>query len=307
MAGSHQRQGCFTLTPIFVCETRSVKVFSSSDARARHFSRPPSSWLSRAPAWQGQSPDEAAGGTSLPRCSSVVPAATRGATQFLYWTFFCSLQQEKVSVCQDSGSPPPPPPPPAQPRALSDTTALRERSTASSGSSPSSDLTIDSGFIFHVTHGTAKGMHCSRRTGLRSKVASISKRGVLTACTVGLPSLCSCASVFTGSRGSPPNRRSLAPLLPAHGTQRRVPFSLLWIRGFSCPQRERGPVCQHVAGGAASAEMPGHDGSWWPGRCRQHVQPLGEGYRTGDMHTVSARGSRGFFSGQMQTARRWRV
>lgn len=161
-------------------------------------------------------------------CSSVFPGATRGATQFLYQTF--ALCNRARYLCVRTAAAPPPPP--AQPRAFSRTTALCEHSVASSGSSPSSDLlTIDTSFIFHATHSTAEGMHCSHQAGLRSKVASVSRQGVFTACTVGQQSLCcgtrSCASVFTGSRASPPKLRSLAL-----GFLRRVPFSLLWIRGF---------------------------------------------------------------------------
>lgn len=86
------------------------------------------------------------GGTDLPSCpggsgrSSVFPGASRGATQFLNQPFSLCTRRRYLW----SGQLQPPHHSPAQPCALSHTTVLRECSTASSGSSPSSDLpTID--------------------------------------------------------------------------------------------------------------------------------------------------------------------
>lgn len=121
----------------------------------------------------------------------------------------------------------------------------REPGAASSGSSPSSHLlTVDISFISHVTHGTANGMHRSRRAGSPSTVASVSKRVHGSRRGTAIPRQRRSPlrlRLFTGSWGSPPNRRSLALHFSAAG-----PVLPAVHQRFSCPRREGAPLCQRV-------------------------------------------------------------
>lgn len=151
---------------------------------------------------------------------------------------FCSLQESKVFGRWDSSSLPRLP----QPCARSRTTALHEPRAASSGSSPSSHLlTSGISFIFHITHGTAKGMHPSRRAGLQSEVASISRRGVHRGTAIPPLRHSRLRLRLHGEWGFTSEPQEFGPWLPAAG-----PVLPAVDRRFSCPQRERPPLCRRV-------------------------------------------------------------
>lgn len=175
-------------------------------------------------------------------------------------------------------------------------------------------------------------MHSSRQAGLHGKVMSVSKRGAFSPSAVALAA-------------APPSSRRVRVHLQTKGVWLR--FQLPGLGGRSCSPCCGSEVFLHMlaalllircsdamgAGGWGAATsmcsrwgrtegpvavrkvmvaslLPAPLLCWGRSReLKQSLCPLDvpPGYRTGDIDTASACGSRVVFSGRMQTARRWRV